>query len=157
MLGKRKRLTEESVDTVVAKLLNLIDKDAQGDLLAQQLLLLKSRLLTNGDRKIQKAAGDFTLEEVVQLFELNYSDVVSVAAMKAYWWKIEDEKLDFPMTPCIGNLSCDFLRPRIILMDCLATASLVENYSKNFDRSSEAVCRTALDFMLNECLTVLVS
>ena len=156
-MGKRKRLTEESADTLVAKLLNLIDKDAQGDLLAQQLLLLKSRLLVNGDRKIQKAAGDFTLEEVVQLFELNYSDVVSVAAMKAYWWKIEDEKLDFPMTPCIGNLSCDFLQPRIILMDCLATASLVENYSKNFDRSSEAVCRTALDFMLNECLTVLVS
>ena len=42
-------------------------------------------------------------------------------------------------------------------MNHLAIASLVENYSKNFDRSSEAVCRTALDFILNECLTVLVS
>ncbi|KAF9510505.1 hypothetical protein BS47DRAFT_1364501 [Hydnum rufescens UP504] len=30
---------------------------------------------------------------------------------------------------------------------------LLENYSKNFDRSSEAVCRTAIDFILNECLT----
>ena len=42
-------------------------------------------------------------------------------------------------------------------MNYLATASLVKNYSKNFDRSSEAVCRTGLDFILNECLTVLVS
>jgi hypothetical protein len=33
----------------------------------------------------------------------------------------------------------------------------VDNYSKNFNRSSKAVCRTALDFILNECLTVLVS
>lgn len=33
----------------------------------------------------------------------------------------------------------------------------MENYSKNFDRTSEALCRTALDFILNECLTVLVS
>jgi len=40
-------------------------------------------------------------------------------------------------------------------MNHLATASLVDNYAKNFDRSSEAVCRTALDFILNECLTVL--
>src|SRR6202044_2183947 len=39
----------------------------------------------------------------------------------------------------------------------LATESLIKSYSKNFDRSSKAVCRTALDFMLNECLTVLVS
>ena len=35
--------------------------------------------------------------------------------------------------------------------------SLVESYSRNFDRSSEVVCRTGLDFMLNECLTVMVS
>jgi len=156
-MGKRKRfsLTEESVDAVVEKLLNHIDKDAQGDSFAQQLLLLKSRLLTKGDHT--KAAGDFTVEEIVQLFELNYSDVVSAAATKAYRWKIEDEKVAFPMTPCIGNLSCAFLQLRIILMDGWATASLVENYSKNFDRSSQAVCRTALDFMLNECLTVLVS
>jgi hypothetical protein len=158
-MGKRKRssLTEETVDTVFKKLLDLIDKDRQGDLLAQQLLRLKSRLLTNGDGEVQKAAGDFTLEEVVRLFELNFSDEVSAAAPKAYRWKIEDEKLDFPMTRCIGNLSCTFLQSCIILMGCFATASLVENYSKNFDRSSKAVCRTALDFMLNECLTVLVS
>lgn len=33
----------------------------------------------------------------------------------------------------------------------------MDNYSKNFDRSSEAGCRTAIDFILNECLTVMVS
>jgi hypothetical protein len=33
----------------------------------------------------------------------------------------------------------------------------MERYSENFDRSSEAICRTALDFIFNECLTVMVS
>ena len=33
----------------------------------------------------------------------------------------------------------------------------MENYSKNFDRSSKAGCRAVLDLLLNECLTVLVS
>jgi hypothetical protein len=33
----------------------------------------------------------------------------------------------------------------------------MENYARNFDRSSGAVCKTALDFMLNECLTIMVS
>jgi hypothetical protein len=42
-------------------------------------------------------------------------------------------------------------------MNHLATALLVDNYAKNFNHLSEAVCRTALDFILNECLTVLVS
>jgi hypothetical protein len=157
-MGKRNSsLTEGTVDTLVTQLLDLIDKGPQGDILAQQLLQWKSRLLTKGDGEVQKPARDFTLEEVVESFELNFRDGVSAAAPDAYRWKIEDEKLDFPMTPCIGNLSCTFLQSCIVLMDCFATASLVENYSKNFDRSSEAVCRTALDFMLNECLTVLVS
>ena len=31
------------------------------------------------------------------------------------------------------------------------------NHAKNFERSSEALCKTALDFFLNECLTVTVS
>src|SRR6266576_3056576 len=35
--------------------------------------------------------------------------------------------------------------------------SLMESYVKNFERSSEAACRTALYFLLNECLTVMVS
>ena len=36
-------------------------------------------------------------------------------------------------------------------------ASLLVNYSKNFDQSSEGGCRTAIDFILNEFLTVMVS
>ena len=35
--------------------------------------------------------------------------------------------------------------------------SLFKNYALNFDRSSEAGCRTGIDFILNECLTVMVS
>jgi hypothetical protein len=33
--------------------------------------------------------------------------------------------------------------------------TLMENCSENFEQSSEAACKT--DFMLNECLTVMVS
>ena len=35
--------------------------------------------------------------------------------------------------------------------------SLMANHSKNFGRSRDAVRRTALDLILNECLTVMVS
>ena len=35
--------------------------------------------------------------------------------------------------------------------------SLLKNYSRNFDRSSAAGCKTAIDFILNECLTLMVS
>jgi hypothetical protein len=35
--------------------------------------------------------------------------------------------------------------------------SLLDYYANNFDRTSESMCRTAVDFMLNECLTVMVS
>lgn len=34
---------------------------------------------------------------------------------------------------------------------------LLVSYAKNFGWSSEGVYRTALDFMLNECLTVMVN
>ena len=44
-----------------------------------------------------------------------------------------------------------------MLVKILCLESLIDNYSRNFDRTSEATCRTAVDFILNECLTVMVS
>lgn len=35
--------------------------------------------------------------------------------------------------------------------------SLLHNYSENFNRPSESMCRTAIEMMLNKCLTVMVS
>ena len=76
---------------MVARLLALIDRDSQGDLLAeQQRTTLVEISLTEAQCNIQKPAGDFILGEVIQLFQLNCSDVVSPAAPKAYMWKIED-------------------------------------------------------------------
>jgi len=104
--------------------------------IAEQLRLLIPDLLSaEGRDGVTKAAKDFTLPEVVEVFGLNYNTIASIDDMEPHIWRIEDSKLDFTMTPCLK--------------------SLVKNYSKNFDRSSEAVCRTALDFILNECLTVL--
>lgn len=33
---------------------------------------------------------------------------------------------------------------------------IITSHTKNFDRSSEAICRTAVDLLLNECLIILV-
>jgi len=100
----RSNPTQEAIDTVVTKLLALIDEGPRGDLSVEQLTQLKSYLLIARDRhNIHKPAEEFTLDEVVQLFELNYSSVVSPATMIAHVWKIEDVKLDFPMTPRFGN------------------------------------------------------
>jgi len=81
------------------------------------------------------AAGDFTLDEAVATFGLRFSRVPS--EYMDYYWTIEQEigTMEFPMTP--------------------GFESLIDNYSRNFDRTSEATCRTAVDFILNECLTVM--
>ncbi|KIM89201.1 hypothetical protein PILCRDRAFT_84944 [Piloderma croceum F 1598] len=79
------------------------------------------------------AAGSFTFTEVIDMFGLNH--IVTPHNMP-HIWSIEVSKLEFKMTPCFS--------------------SLVDNYAKNFDRSSKALCRTALDFILDECLTVLL-
>jgi hypothetical protein len=41
--------------------------------------------------------------------------------------------------------------------DAVDIETLLANYSENFDRSSNATCITALDYILAECLTVMVS
>ncbi|KIL64202.1 hypothetical protein M378DRAFT_628576 [Amanita muscaria Koide BX008] len=76
--------------------------------------------------RITKSAGEFTFAEVVRDFGLNYTHTT---LSEQYIWRIEDSELGFEMTPCLR--------------------SLVENYTRNFDCSSEAVCRTAVDFILN--------
>jgi hypothetical protein len=50
-----------------------------------------------------------------------------------------------------------FLNPAMATNVVMPLVSLLDNYARNFDRSSEAGCRTAIDFILNECLTVMVS
>jgi len=38
----------------------------------------------------------------------------------------------------------------------MLSESLMHNYARNFDRTSEATCRTVVDIVLNECLTIMV-
>jgi len=73
-----------------------------------------------------------TLDGAIQAFGLKYTSLSFSDP-----WKIQEnpETKDFEPTHCLK--------------------SLVESYSRNFDRSSEAVCRTAVDFILNECLTAM--
>jgi hypothetical protein len=71
-------------------------------------------------------------------------------------WRIEDipETKDFVLSHCLRKSfdSCSTMDPSLI-----GIGSVLGNYAKNFERSSEAACRTALDFMLNEVLTAIVS
>ncbi|KIL58939.1 hypothetical protein M378DRAFT_111586 [Amanita muscaria Koide BX008] len=86
-----------------------------------------------GQRGITRPAGEFTVDEIVRSFGLDYN--IYPFNTGKHVWTIEDSELDFTMTPHFK--------------------SLMSNYGRNFDRSSEAACRTGLDLMLNECLTVM--
>jgi hypothetical protein len=100
-MGKRKRpgLTEKTLRKIIDRL-DALNKDR----VAEELHALIPDLLgPKGRGGITKAAGDFTLLEVVQTFKLNY--VVMPGEMEPYTWRIEDSKLDFTMTPCLGKLA----------------------------------------------------
>lgn len=103
------------------------------------LAALKTRVLSDLSSKGKektKAATDFTLDETIDMFGLKFEQSPNEFSQK-HRWDVEKETgmKEFLTTPCI--------------------ASLLNCYAKNFDRTSEALCRTAVDFMLNECLTVM--
>ncbi|KIL68359.1 hypothetical protein M378DRAFT_196346 [Amanita muscaria Koide BX008] len=83
------------------------------------------------------AAKEFSLEEAVVAFGLQFKDDFSVS--RPPYWNVEEiaETKGFEPSPCL--------------------TPLMESYSCNFDRTSEAGCRTAVDFILNECLTAMRS
>ncbi|KAM6501087.1 hypothetical protein JOM56_004101 [Amanita muscaria] len=87
--------------------------------------------------KIARKGGD-VVKEVFRFQnnqETNPHDDFSVS--RPPYWKVEEiaETKGFEPSPCL--------------------TPLMESYSSNFDRTSEAGCRTAVDFMLNECLTAM--
>jgi hypothetical protein len=96
-MGKRKRpaLTEKMIRMIIDRLDALNEEQ-----IAEELCGLIPDLL--GAKGVTKAAGDFTLLEVVQTFGLNY--IIMPGEMEPHTWRIEDSKLDFTMTPCLGKL-----------------------------------------------------
>ena len=58
-------------------------------------------------------------------------------------------------TECLGR--CSYSGPIQVSNGIVDIDILLESYLENFEGESNAVCRTALDFILNDCLTVLVS
>ena len=102
-MTKRKRsvLTEKTIHMMIDRLAALNRPETQ---FAEQLRHLVPDLLSaKGKGGVTKAAGEFTLPEVVEVFGLNYSTVAS-SAIEQHIWRIEDSKLDFTMTPCLGKL-----------------------------------------------------
>jgi hypothetical protein len=104
-------VTEESVDMVIDEMVALLNSEPQGARVIQQLRQLQSEyLIAEGVRRVKIAAEDFTLEEVVEEFELNYSNVFSPTTIEAHSWRIEDLPLDFPMTPSLSDFIRTFLQ-----------------------------------------------
>ena len=111
------------------------------------------------------AAKDFSIEQAVVAFGLKLDSEESgqvsnesgeVGSPK---WPIEDipETKGFVLTPYMSKSFKALLSNADPYLMDVDIEPLMENYSKNFERSSRAVRRTALDFILNECMTVLVS
>ena len=94
-------------------------------------------------------AEDFDLDAAVYAFGLQF--------IRLKKWQIQDipETKGFVLTPCMGRSLKVNRRP--ISDGMVGIETLMGNYSENFERSSKAVCRTAIDIILNECLTVMVS
>lgn len=118
-------LTEEIVDVLIERMLALNRPD--GIEYAQQLHRLKPQLLATDRCGVIKEAENFTLDEVVEKFELNYREVVSPANIELHCWRIEESKLDFSVSPSLGNL------PRLLTVQYNsyypATASLIPETS----------------------------
>jgi hypothetical protein len=113
-----------------------------------------------------KAAKEFLIEQAVFAFGLEPVGIDEIVDEipndgESLKWHIEDipETQDFVVSPCLRKLFKHSVQlwTSLMLWLELGIGSLLQNYAKNFERSSKAVCRTAIDFMLNECLTVIVS
>lgn len=109
-MAKRKHATsidETATDMVFQRLADLINEDpAYADRGRFTTLLgqLKRQMLGEGERDFKKPAEDFTFQEVIETFELKYSDVVSIVSTSKFFWPIEDSlQSTFPMTPCLSN------------------------------------------------------
>ncbi len=117
--------------------------------LSQVLKRLKEKIL---DKVASKtiAAKEFNIKKATLAFGLQYRDLGN-----EYLWKIEDNvPVPNSATPSLGKV------PRNFESCCYHTMSLDEfylKYSRTFDRSTEASCRTPIDHILMECLGELVS
>ena len=148
-------ISEDSLDDIIKQVLaSGCTKPLEALALIKPLLLQVANLNDKGS--IQKVAGSFTEEEVTNLFQLSYQEYIYPSASSH--WEIEKDakcELDFPISPSICKLSSTCLL--LCMTDWLAIVLQVETYRRNFSRSSKATCRTAIDILLNECLTSIVS
>jgi hypothetical protein len=84
----------QAVEEVIRKLIGSGHND-----IAHELIQLKS-LLSLDDKGTTIAASSFTLEKVINDFNLSYSPHVGLVGSNPHRWKIidKDDDLDFPMS-----------------------------------------------------------
>ncbi|KAF8808660.1 hypothetical protein BYT27DRAFT_7188627 [Phlegmacium glaucopus] len=141
-MSKRSRAVDsrlEAINSAFETLFAITDTSKAADGVTVGVLKhLKHQALSAATEKeelIHKAAREFTLEEAVQDFGLIYSSEMDETAK--HWWIIEVLPEVKAFQPSAGLVS------------------LLRNYSGIYDRSSEAACRIAVDFLLCECIAVL--
>ena len=144
----------ESIDVTLDQVLALI----RSENVSNQRLTEKINRLRVSDEISTMAAEDFSLEDAIFAYDLNLTRRARL--LESVKWPIQDiaGTQDFPLSQCLREFFKSPLRTIHYLKIVLVLVeTLMANYSENFDRSSEAACRTALYCILNECLTVMVS
>ena len=95
------------------------------------------------------AAKEFKLDEAILAFSLKFT------SRDCQTWYIEDipGTKDFVVSSCLGKyFKHSYSTTDPYLNGMVGIDTLMANHSKNSGRGREAVCRTKLDIILNECL-----
>jgi hypothetical protein len=157
-MPKRPRVDSrsESADVFFEQLFSVANAYKPNRVALSSLKEWKQRFLSLEAGKkqcIRTPAKKFTFDEAVRDFGLTYS--IGMNDVQT-WWMIETlpEVKNFQPSASIGKVPpwCYRIHRRGTLL-----VSLLDRYIAIYDRSSESACRVAVDFLLCECIAVMVS
>ena len=97
MEPKRQNVDRTEETTHLIQRLSALDTPESNQ--CAEVLLKLMPLLSDVEEEFTKSAGEFTVAEVVHEFGLKYEKYGEQSV-----WKLEESKLDFPMTPSLSML-----------------------------------------------------
>jgi hypothetical protein len=123
------------------------------DVVVEFLKEIKNQLESTSAKETHKPAKSITLEDAVHYFSLTYGSKYPDSLR--FHWKIETLPDVKEMQPSLAFVI--FFLTSLICIDSSFIASFLADYTGNYDRSSEAACRVAVDLIIAYCLAELVS
>lgn len=145
------KLYEEGLNDLIAA----FAFDTRDTAAVKRLNELKTQML-QGD-EVRKSAADFGLEEAINRFRLKCKNGPPEDPEYGLW-EIEDALWATPRysdNPCDRQIAYMFIW--LCITDEFAIARQLKRYAKNFNPSGKTACRTALEIILNESLSAIVS